>query len=313
MDEFPKLVNKKHSTYLVYISWGRSFSALEGYIKSAEDHNVALQIALQPRQGLNQVKNNSYLRQLAKKLDSANIPIFLRFANEMNGKWVPWYTDANKYIEKFKKIYNDYAHKKPVFISESGIAYKTKDGIDKTKWASYQIKEFYSYLPMLYPAVKGVFWFDSNITSSDNSYIAGFDKSDNMKKNDFYQLSANPKILNTYRESVNKQFYLSEIGQGASFAYLPVNKLSLPPKIKEISVYIKTHKPFIDKVEFFIENEKISTDYKIPWQFVYDFSKYENKSINIKIKAYYQGKLICTKSINSLVNYNNFEKINWFK
>jgi len=50
----------------------------------------------------------------AREAKKANCPIFLRFACEMNGNWVAWYTtNYTKYIEKFRLVYNVFKEEAP--------------------------------------------------------------------------------------------------------------------------------------------------------------------------------------------------------
>jgi beta-mannanase len=102
---FPELTGKQHAAYLLYVSWGLPFSTYKTHIDLAKKNNVALQIALQPLKGLSEVADNEYIRKFAKDVKASGIPVFLRFANEMNGTWVEWYDkDPNKYIEKFRLV-----------------------------------------------------------------------------------------------------------------------------------------------------------------------------------------------------------------
>jgi len=63
-----------------------------------------MQIALEPNGGLDQVQDNSYLHNFAKQAASSGIPVFLRFANEMNDVGSEWGGDPKKYIEKFQLV-----------------------------------------------------------------------------------------------------------------------------------------------------------------------------------------------------------------
>ena len=77
------------------------------------------------------------------------------------------------------------AHGKPVMISECGFAHRNNStGADQTAYAVDQVTKFYSYVNMVYPEVKAVFYFDANIPGeqydyalNDNSTVrAAYDK-----------------------------------------------------------------------------------------------------------------------------------------
>lgn len=87
---------------LIYWTYGQS--NIETYIQHAQRAGIGLQIALQPLNGLDVVKDDAYLRGFARKLKESGLPIFLRFAGEMNGEWVPWHVEPQRYIEKFRLV-----------------------------------------------------------------------------------------------------------------------------------------------------------------------------------------------------------------
>ena len=61
------------------------------------------------------------------------------------------------------------SHNKPVMISECGFGYRNY-GADQTAYAVDQLTKFYSYVNMVYPQVKAVFYFDVDLDSSRYDY-----------------------------------------------------------------------------------------------------------------------------------------------
>lgn len=57
----------------------------------------------------------------------------------------------------------------PMMISECGFSYTGTDG-DQTAFAKEQMTKFFSYVNMIYPQVKAVFYFDKTIGGSGYSY-----------------------------------------------------------------------------------------------------------------------------------------------
>lgn len=96
-----KAVGVKHAIFFRYLGYGRPFP-----MKWAEDlrnHKAAGQIAFEPT-SLAQVKDDSYLRGFARAAKASGIPIFLRFASEMNGNWTPYHGNPALYIEKWRLV-----------------------------------------------------------------------------------------------------------------------------------------------------------------------------------------------------------------
>lgn len=101
----PKLTGKKHAMYMLYQHYGKEdFNHYINHFNRAKKLNAGMQIALEPNDGLDQVKDDNYLHNYAKQAASSGIPIFLRFAGEMNDPDSEWTGDPNKFIEKFRLV-----------------------------------------------------------------------------------------------------------------------------------------------------------------------------------------------------------------
>lgn len=106
---FNNSTGKKHAIFFTYRNYGDPLMKSnegENYIDAIKQAHGSLQLAFQPQIGLDKVQDDAYLRQFAKDLNQTGIPIFLRFASEMNGEWVPWNGNPDLYKEKWKLVYN---------------------------------------------------------------------------------------------------------------------------------------------------------------------------------------------------------------
>lgn len=99
---FEKIVGKPHAIYFFYLGYGKE--APLGYIRMLAERGKFVHIALEPNDGLDKVKNDTYLVNLAKVLGKSGAKIFLRFASEMNGSWTN-YNDPVKFRAKFRLVY----------------------------------------------------------------------------------------------------------------------------------------------------------------------------------------------------------------
>ena len=72
-------------------------------------------------------------------------------------------------MEKFIRTYGD---RKPVMISECGGAYRTTGEVNQNHidYATSYIKQMYTYLPMVYPQVKAILYFNKLMTNETNYY-----------------------------------------------------------------------------------------------------------------------------------------------
>lgn len=88
-DRIAVTYGRKPAILLYYLDWGQPLPA--GDVAAARQLGAALEIALQPQEGLAPVlAGGDYLRALVRACAQARLPIFLRFAGEMNGDWTAW-------------------------------------------------------------------------------------------------------------------------------------------------------------------------------------------------------------------------------
>jgi hypothetical protein len=98
------IYGKNHAIYLAYSQWGKPFP--KQYAARAKEAGSGLQIGWEPMGGLDEVADGEYLRQWARDAKASGIPIFLRFASEMNGTWTAWDGDPEKYIRTFRLVHD---------------------------------------------------------------------------------------------------------------------------------------------------------------------------------------------------------------
>ena len=98
---FNRLTGTHHAIFFMYLGYGRTFPTK--FVQHAHDVGAAAQIAFEPA-SLEHVQDDTYLRSFARAARKSNTPIFLRYASEMNGEWVPYHGDPDAYIEKFRLV-----------------------------------------------------------------------------------------------------------------------------------------------------------------------------------------------------------------
>jgi len=99
---FNTLSGRTHAVFFNYHPYGMPFP--HNWARIAREAGAAIHIALEPERGLSFVQDNEYLRQFARQAYAAQVPVFLRFASEMNGNWVAWHGNPRLYIEKWRLV-----------------------------------------------------------------------------------------------------------------------------------------------------------------------------------------------------------------
>ena len=115
------------------------------------------------------------------------------------------------------------AHNKPVMVSECGFAYRNSSGTDLTSFAVEQLNWFYSYINMVYPQVKAVFYFNADPDS-------GFK----------YMLNGNSSVSSTYQNAIrNNGAYLDEVdGSATGWETLDKTALSAGDSTLKLASYV---------------------------------------------------------------------------
>ena len=108
---FEKVVGKSHATYFMYIGYGQPVPFQ--WLEQCKRVGAIAHLAFEPND-LNAVKDDEYLRYFAKACGKLDMPIFLRYASEMNGTWTAWHGNPTLYREKFRivhRVFKQYAPK----------------------------------------------------------------------------------------------------------------------------------------------------------------------------------------------------------
>jgi len=111
---FERLVGRKHSSYMRYLGYGEPFPT--DWVAKVHSHGALPHIAWEPNNGLDEVRDDVYLRRWAQAAAEAEKPILLRFASEMNGTWMPYSGNPDEYIRKWRLVYTTIKSEAPNVI-----------------------------------------------------------------------------------------------------------------------------------------------------------------------------------------------------
>lgn len=158
--EFNQLTKKNHASFFRYLGYGQAFPRF--WVQELKEVGAVPQIALEPNAGLDQIQDDEYLRNFAKAANEANVPIFLRFASEMNGDWTAYSDNPKKYKEKWRLVHNIMEEEAPnvamvwtVFVHESNRSFL------KRTWDFINCRSIMNY----YPGDDYVDWVGVNVYS----------------------------------------------------------------------------------------------------------------------------------------------------
>jgi len=142
---FNQLTAIHHAFFFIYLGYGQPFPM--EWAKILKANGSGLQIAFEPNK-YSEVKKDQYLTQFALDAKHSGIPIFLRFASEMNGDWVPYHNSPTRYIKMFKTV--------------SAVMHSTAPNV-AMMWCPFEIP--IRLIDRYYPGDSAVDWVGVNIYS----------------------------------------------------------------------------------------------------------------------------------------------------
>lgn len=103
---FNQAAGKQHSVFFDYCHYGQRFPTR--WAKAVKAVGGAIQIAFEPNGGLDTVRDDAYLQGFAREAAATRMPIFLRYAAEMNGNWTAYGGEerAQEYIRKWRLVFD---------------------------------------------------------------------------------------------------------------------------------------------------------------------------------------------------------------
>ncbi len=187
--------------------------------------------------------------------------------------------DRSRWSNQLDNIYSLYGHKKPIMIVEGGASYMDyMTWADITPFASSQLKDFYTYLPIKYPNVKLCFIFDFN------------------RERQKFSLSANSQYLAAYKEGITSDLFLGDTTQSQyKYDYYELGQnVKVKAEPTELCSYITTPANDTAYVNYYINGVYLSTAYAAPYNVNVDFTSFKGQKVNITVQSFNQNNLLVT-------------------
>ena len=97
-------------------------------------------------------------------------------------------------VVMIKDAVEKYGGRKPIMISECGSAYRTNGDINETdsEWAAKYLKQIYTFIPMVYPQVKLIAYFNAKMNYEVN----------------YYNLDGDSELQNAYNDVTESPWFI---------------------------------------------------------------------------------------------------------
>ena len=168
--------------------------------------------------------------------------------------------DGSDPVLAIKDLVEKYGNRKPIIISECGTSHRVlPSGENTTDFALKRIKEYYSYLPMVYPQVKAIAYFDAFINGESNDYSL----SGSPVKNNVYQLYTK-----------GGRFIQGSFNNNVDLCYRPVENGTIVNTVFPVSCYAHRFGTDAASVTYSIDGNFIGMSGEAPFTVYADASAY---------------------------------------
>lgn len=187
-------------------------------------------------------------------------------------------------VTAIKDIVETYGNRKPIMLSESGCGHKLiKTGQDTSAFALQRLREYYSYLPMVYPQIKLIAYFDWYVNAEE-------EKSD-------YRLTTNSALQNEYLKlTKGERFIHNGYNGGTGFCYRKVTDGISVDSVFPVSCYAHKYNTEIKTVTYFIDGNYVGMSNEIPYTAYIDASGYQGRHSLKAVAAFSDGQTLVTES-----------------
>ena len=186
--------------------------------------------------------------------------------------------DSADPVKALTEVVSLYGGRKPIIIAEGGVSHYVRTvNEDTTDWAVTHLKKMYHYLPMVYPQIKMIAYFDRSMPDEINEY----------------SLSKNKILADTYKElSVLPHFT-------GNVRYEKMNDtITIAQKAQEISTYAHIYGHLSLNIDYYINDTLTASSNEIPYNKIIDFSNYHPGQHILRVVARKDGVVLHEKVYN---------------
>lgn len=175
-----------------------------------------------------------------------------------------------------------YGDRKPIMVSEGGVSHFVRTAQkDTTDWATVHLKRMYHYLPMVYPQIKLMAYFNRVMEAEINDYA----------------LSTNPSLAEAYQAlSQLPPFIRKSANAKPEYTY---QKLGFSTEVNnelDLFAYPHVHADPEPKIDYYLDGQWVAGSSSIPYEVSLDLSGYEPGEHGLKVVCTSAGTVQSEKS-----------------
>lgn len=178
------------------------------------------------------------------------------------------------------------SHGKPVMISECGFSYYNKStGTDQTAYATAQTTRFYSYVNMIYPQVKAVFLFNTDVSSSKYSY----------------ELSGSSSVKAAYDAAITNNGAYLKAGASSAGSWKRLDQAVINGGTIKLATYESLPGRNNGSVRYYVDGKQVATVSQAPYYYSLDTDSLSNGTHTIKAEVVSGQFTVSTKTYSITV------------
>lgn len=189
-------------------------------------------------------------------------------------------------IEEIIKTYGD---RKPIIISESGVGHTlVSTGEKMTDFALERLREMLYYLPVIYPQIKAVAYFDAFVNNGVESYD--------------FRLSTDAVICNEFLKLTRGgRFIQDSFNNTTELVYRPATDGIVTDGVFEVVLYGHKYKEHIKKVTYFLDGGYVGMSDAIPFKTYIDATDYSGNHTLKTVVEFSDGEVITEEAVINIM------------
>ena len=180
-------------------------------------------------------------------------------------------------VKQIEKIVEEYGDKKPIILSECGVEnYSVTRKEYTNEWAKQQMSGIYENIPMIFPQVKAILYFNTESP---------------LNKENRFTLSDNSEILDLYKKLTAGSYFIPFGKERSDVSY---KKLGEPINLPAAIVPFRAYTAYIKKdnltITYFIDDKWVGASDKVPYRQLIDLSKFSAGKHTLKVVMTSDGR-----------------------
>ncbi|MBX5465035.1 MAG: S-layer homology domain-containing protein, partial [Clostridia bacterium] len=179
-------------------------------------------------------------------------------------------------LDDLAQVYQLYAERKPILVAETGVdLVQHETGQVDAAWAVRNVRRLWGYIPLLYPRVKGIFYFD---------------QADQGGPGRDYHLKG--PLLEAYRQAVQDPYYVTRFDQSAPYRYQELTDGRETPASLSLAAYVRLPHPAVDRVEYWLDGRRLAVATGVPYAVQLELPEGAHA---LEVRAYDQGGALAAR------------------